>query len=175
MADSRRRRRPDKLDTRLLRLLRDHPREGLLEIARRLGVARGTAQARLDHMVSAGIVTDFGPSLSPRALGYPVEAFTVLEVEQLSRASISSVLTGIPELLEAHIITGPGDIWCRIAGRDHADLQRTVDRILAVPGVRRSTTVISLSTVVPHRVLPLAESLTADPDDSRDRDGPGGP
>jgi hypothetical protein len=37
----------DTLDARLIAALRRFPRVGLLEIARQLGVARGTVQARL--------------------------------------------------------------------------------------------------------------------------------
>ncbi|MEV4223471.1 Lrp/AsnC family transcriptional regulator [Nonomuraea sp. NPDC049725] len=146
----------DELDLRLLRLLAERPRAGLLEIARLLGVARGTVQARLDRLTADGVVTGFGPALSPAALGYPVQAFTTLEVEQAARAHISEALHAMPELLEAHIVTGPGDVWCRIAGRDNEHVQQVIDGMLAIPGVRRSTTVITLSTVVPHRVHPLA-------------------
>ncbi|MFF4410887.1 Lrp/AsnC family transcriptional regulator [Streptosporangium sp. NPDC001559] len=147
----------DELDRKVLHLIRERPRTGLLEISRLLGVARGTVQARLDRMVTDGVITDFGPNLSPRALGYPVQAFTTLEVEQVSRAEISAALTAIPEVLEAHIVTGPGDVWCRIAGRDHEHIQEVIDETLTIPGVRRSSTVITLSTVVPHRVQPLAD------------------
>ncbi|GGP89703.1 Lrp/AsnC family transcriptional regulator [Streptosporangium pseudovulgare] len=147
----------DDLDRRVLRLVRERPRTGLLEISRILGVARGTVQARLDRMVADGVIVDFGPNLSPRALGYPVQAFTTLEVEQVSRPDISAALEVIPEVMEAHIVTGPGDVWCRIAGHDHEHIQRVIDRMLGIPGVRRSSTVITLSTVVAHRVQPLAD------------------
>jgi DNA-binding Lrp family transcriptional regulator len=152
-----RRTRLDDLDRKVLHLIRERPRSGLLELARLLGVARGTVQARLDRMIADGVITDFGPNLSPGALGYPVQAFTTFEVEQVSRADISAALSAIPEVLEAHIVTGPGDVWCRVAGRDHEHIQEVIDRILAIPGVRRSSTVITLSTVVPHRVQPLAD------------------
>jgi DNA-binding Lrp family transcriptional regulator len=138
-------------------MVRERPRTGLLEIARLLGVARGTVQARLDRMTADGVIVDFGPTLSPAALGYPVQAFTTLEVEQTSRADISAALDTIPEVLEAYIVTGPGDVWCRVAGRDHEHIQQVIDRALAIPGVRRSSTVITLSTVVEHRTQPLAE------------------
>ncbi|AQZ66006.1 regulatory protein, AsnC/Lrp family [[Actinomadura] parvosata subsp. kistnae] len=145
----------DDLDRAVLRLIAERPRSGLLEIARLLGVARGTVQARLDRMTADGVITGFGPVLSPAALGHPVQAYTTLEVEQAARETISTTLEAIPELLEAHIVTGPGDLLCRVAARDHEHLRQVIDRMLAIPGVRRSTTVITLSTVVPHRVLPL--------------------
>ncbi|NUP75977.1 MAG: winged helix-turn-helix transcriptional regulator, partial [Nonomuraea sp.] len=59
-----RRRGLDDLDLRILRLVADRPRSGLLEIARLLGVARGTVQARLDRMTADGVITDYGPNLS---------------------------------------------------------------------------------------------------------------
>ena len=40
----------DDLDATLLRLFSEHPRIGVLEASRRLGVARGTVQARLDKL-----------------------------------------------------------------------------------------------------------------------------
>ena len=42
----------DDLDATLLHLLADQPRIGVLEASRRLGVARGTVQARLDKLVA---------------------------------------------------------------------------------------------------------------------------
>jgi hypothetical protein len=40
----------DALDGRLIELLMAEPRVGVLEASRRLGVARGTVQARLDRI-----------------------------------------------------------------------------------------------------------------------------
>ena len=44
----------DALDARLITLLTEEPRIGVLEASRRLGVARGTVQARLDRLQRAG-------------------------------------------------------------------------------------------------------------------------
>jgi len=62
----------DDLDGRLIDLFATDPRVGVLEASRRLGVARGTVQSRLDKLVSSGVITSWGPDLSPAALGYPV-------------------------------------------------------------------------------------------------------
>ena len=45
----------DDLDRSLLGLFADDPRIGVLEASRRLGVARGTVQARLDKLTAAGV------------------------------------------------------------------------------------------------------------------------
>lgn len=151
----------DDLDRRLIDLFAAEPRVGVLEASRRLGVARGTVQARLDKLEATGIVTGWGPNLSPAALGYPVTAFLTLEIRQEQRAggghdAVGSHLAAIPEVLEAHTITGAGDLMVRVVARSNTDLQRVIDTVLAHPGIVRSATVIALATQVSYRVLPLA-------------------
>ena len=108
---------------------------GVLEASRRLGVARGTVQARLDKLASSGVVTGWGPELSAEALGFPVTAFLTLEIRQGSASpgghdAVASHLASIPEVLEAYTITGAGDMWCRVVARTNADLQRVIDQVL---------------------------------------------
>ena len=147
----------DALDVRLLGLFTQQPRMGVLEASRRLGVARGTAQARLDKLVSSGVVTDWGPNLSPEALGFPVTAFLTLEIRQgAGHDTVAAHLAAIPEVLEAFTITGAGDMWARVVARSNTDLQRVIDVVLKNPAIVRSSTVITLATQVPYRVLPLA-------------------
>jgi DNA-binding Lrp family transcriptional regulator len=153
----------DSLDARLIALWRDEPRIGALEASRRLGVARGTVQARLDKLVERGIVSSFGPEVDPGALGYDVTAFVTLEISQARGADgMTEHLTGIPEVLEAHTITGTGDLLVRIVARSNADLQRVIDRIVSAEGIHRSASVIALKTQVPYRVLPLVEQAARD-------------
>jgi DNA-binding Lrp family transcriptional regulator len=151
----------DALDRRLIDLFSADPRVGVLEASRRVGVARGTVQARLDKLTSSGVITSWGPDLSPSALGYPVTAFLTLEIRQDELTggghdTVGAHLAAIPEVLEAHTITGAGDLMARVVARSNTDLQRVIDLVLANPAIVRSSTVIALATQVPYRVLPLA-------------------
>lgn len=151
----------DGLDRRVIELFADDPRIGVLEASRRLGVARGTVQARVDKLTSSGVITGWGPHLSPEALGYPVTAFLTLEIKQSSgHESVAAQLAGVPEVLEAYTITGAGDLWCRVVARTNADLQRVIDRVVSLTGVERASTVMALATQVPYRVLPLVRELS---------------
>ena len=47
---------------------------------------------------------------------------------------------------------------CRVVARSNADLQRVIDAIVSAEGVVRSSTLISLATQVPYRVLPLVRA-----------------
>jgi DNA-binding Lrp family transcriptional regulator len=146
----------DSLDTRLLELLVSEPRLGMLETSRRLGVARGTVQARVARLEREGVLRDWAPRLDPGRMGFPVLAFATLEVHQgRGHAAIAEHLASIPEVLEAHTTSGKGDLLCRVVARDHPDLQRVLDAVTATGLVSRTSTVISLTNEVPYRVAQL--------------------
>src|SRR4051794_8887209 len=108
----------DRLDAEIIALMRKEPRIGISEISRRLAVARGTVQARLEKMVSRGIITSFGPEIDPTRMGYPVLAFLFLELTQGELGEAIAHLRAIPEVLEAHATSGTHDLLCRVAAHD---------------------------------------------------------
>ena len=146
----------DALDARLLSLLAAEPRIGVLECARQLAVARGTVQARLEKLVVRGAIRGFGPDVSPAAIGYGVMSFVTLEISQrYGHSAVTAHLADIPEVLEAHTITGTGDLMCRIVARSNADLQRVIDQIVGYEGILRASTIIALAELIPYRIMPL--------------------
>jgi DNA-binding Lrp family transcriptional regulator len=148
----------DDLDARLIRSLRESPRVGLLEIARRLKVARGTVQARLAKLERSGVITGFGPEIDSAALGYAITAFMLIELAQGRLAEAVEAMQAMPEVLEADAISGPQDVICRIVARDTEHLQELVNELLRTPAIRRCTSYIVLSRQVPPRTLPLVDA-----------------
>jgi DNA-binding Lrp family transcriptional regulator len=149
----------DRLDAMLIELLTEEPRIGVLECSRRLGVARGTVQARLDKLLLRGVITGFGPQIAPDALGFGVTSFITLEISQRhGHDPVAAHLRGIPEVLEAYTITGASDLLCRIVARSNTDLQRVIDQIVAYEGITRASTIIALDELIGYRVLPLVAS-----------------
>lgn len=149
----------DALDTRILRLLMEQPRTSVREYARILGIARGTVQARIDRMEREGVITGTGPYLSPAALGHPVLAFVHIEVTQGHLDDVGDALAAVPEIIEAFSITGGGDLITRVAARDNGHLEDVIQRLIQLPGVVRTRTEMALRERVPHRLLPLVESV----------------
>jgi DNA-binding Lrp family transcriptional regulator len=149
----------DALDARLVTLLAEAPRIGVLECARRLGVARGTVQARLDRLAARGVVRGYGPDIVPSALGYGVTAFVTLEIRQrYGHDAVAGHLAEIPEVLEAHTITGSADLLCRIVARSNVDLQRVIDLVVSYDGIVRAATIIALAEQIAYRTLPLVRA-----------------
>jgi DNA-binding Lrp family transcriptional regulator len=149
----------DQLDARLIAELRAHPRLGLLEISRRLGVARGTVQARLRKLEGRGVVVGYGPEVDAAELGHPIQAFVMLELTQGRLAAAVEALDATPEVLEVDAVSGPQDLICRIAARDTEHLQEIVNSLLAAEGIQRSTSYIVLSRPIRPRVQPLVDAV----------------
>jgi DNA-binding Lrp family transcriptional regulator len=151
----------DDLDARIVAMFAAEPRVGVLECSRRLGVARGTVQARLDRLVQHGVIRSWAPQIDAAAMGYPVSAFCTLEIRQgRGHTPVVDHLSGIPEVLEAHTITGSGDLFIHIVARDNADLQRVIDAVVDDEHVVRANTAISLATRIPLRTLPLVRAAS---------------
>lgn len=152
----------DELDARLLIAMSRSPRAGVMQLARELQVARGTVQARLDKLQSRGVVTGFDPDLHLATLGYDVVAFVTLEIAQGRLDDVIEHLRNIPEVLEVHSTTGPGDLHCRVVARTNEHLQQVLGLVLEVSGIVRTATQIALTEQIRMRTLPIIEQLVAE-------------
>src|SRR3954471_743550 len=148
----------DQLDGRLIEALREDPRVGLLEIARRVGVARGTVQARLSKLEARGVITGYGPEVEPAAMGYPISAFVFVELNQGRLEEASEAARAVPEVLEVDAVSGQQDLICRVVARDTEHLQEIVNGLVASEAIQRCTSHIVLSRQVSPRTAPLLRS-----------------
>ncbi len=145
----------DELDQRLIELLASQPRLGVLEMSRRLEVARATVQSRLDKLLDSGVIGGFGPDIDPKAIGYDVTAFCTIEMTQGRISEVVEPLRSIPEVVEVHSVAGQGDLFIRIVARSNDHLMGVLERILQIPQVDRTSTAIALACQIPYRTIPL--------------------
>ena len=146
----------DELDARLIRLLSDEAGISIVECARRLGVARATAQSRLDKLRSRGVITSEAPSIDPAALGYPLRTYCIIQVRQtINHDVIAERLSRIPEMLDLDTITGDFDMMATVVSRSTVDLQRVLDLISNTDGILRVPTRLTLASHFRNRILPL--------------------
>lgn len=136
----------DDVDVRIIGLLRDEPHLPIAALARRAGIARNTASARLARLESSGVIVGYGPDLDPAAIGYGVTAFTTLRITQGTADRIVDHLSTIPEVLEVHAVIGGGDLMCRVVARANDHLHEVLQAMLAIDHIERTETVLVLDT-----------------------------
>lgn len=151
-----------KAELELLRLMVEAPRVGVREWARRLGIARGTAQARIERLQDRGVITAYRPHVSPGGLGFPVMAYVHVYVTQGQVDTTFEQLATIPELVEACSLAGDADLLCRVVARDNEHLEKVLQRVIGVHGVQRTRSEIVLNRRIEPRVTALLDQLISE-------------
>lgn len=147
----------DHVDLELLAALSTDPRATVVALAERLGLSRNTVQARMSRLERAGVFLSYERALSSSALGFPIEAFVNVMVRQAELPRITAELQRVPEVVQAHGLSGQVDLLVRVACRDTQHLFDTDARILAIEGVERTETSLAMGEVIGYRVTPLME------------------
>lgn len=146
----------DATDARILRALAEDPRRTVVALAQELGLSRNTVQARLARLEQHAFLP-FDRRINPASLGYPLLCFITVHVQQRLLAEITAAIAQIPEVLEGHGLTGTADLLLRVVALDAEDLFRINGKILAVDGVERTDTALSMGELIPFRMDPLLE------------------
>jgi DNA-binding Lrp family transcriptional regulator len=135
----------DELDRRLIELLRADGRMPAVTLARRLGVARGTVQNRIDRLLQSGVLLGFSVRLRSDAETGLIRALTSLEIRSGDPKAVLSALKRIPEARRIHSTNGRWDMVVEVNAGDLASLDRAIGDIRAIRGVSHSETSILLS------------------------------
>lgn len=153
----------DQLDVALITLISEHPGTSVVECARRLGVARATAQSRLDRLRRTGVIASEAPTIDPVALGYPLRTFCTIQIRQsIGHQRVAEGLARIPEVVDLHTVTGDSDMMATIVSRSTEDMQRVLDLMSGTEGVARTFTRLTLENHFRDRTLPLVQHAIDD-------------
>jgi len=148
----------DGLDAKLLLELIEQPDATTVALAQRLEVSRNTVQARLQKLSQASLES-FERRISPRAIGYDVEAFMNASIRQGYDKQTMKALAEIPEVLEIFATTGDADLRLTVTARSTDDLYRVNRLILDIPGIVRTSTSVVLREFLAYRTKPLLERI----------------
>jgi len=146
------------IDRALLGLLAQTPRITSVALATQLGLSRNTVQARLGRLARGGAFRSYERSFSPAALGFPLQAFVSIWVQQNKLDEIVQALSEIPEVLQAFGLSGQVDILALVACEDAHHLFGLDARILAIDGIERAETALVMDEVIPYRVMKLVDA-----------------
>ncbi|CAO4143817.1 Lrp/AsnC family transcriptional regulator [Methylorubrum aminovorans] len=134
----------DAIDRRLIALLRTDARMPLAKLAAALGITRATARARLDRLLTTGVITGFTVTVrNPEPGG--VRAVTLIEVDGRHAESVIRRLSGLPEIRALHTTNGRWDIVAEIEVPTLGDFDTLLRTIRQFEGIANSETSILLA------------------------------
>jgi len=141
----------DETDEKLLALLSGNSRAPVATLARKLGLARSTVQARIDRLETKGVIAGYALRLGDGAAREVIRATVLLTLEPRATATVLTRLKAMRQIEAAHTASGRFDLLVTLATRSTAELDDTLDRIGEIDGVRGSESLIHLSTKIDRR------------------------
>lgn len=149
----------DKVDLAILRELQEDGRLSLGRLGQRVGLTAAPVQRRLRALEREGWITRYVALVDARRVRRTFEVFleVALEVESGQAMQLfEEGIRGLPEVTECHRITGAYHYLLKVVTRDaEAFALFYVQRLLAIPGVLRTTRRVSLAKVKDTTALPL--------------------
>ncbi|WP_424360311.1 Lrp/AsnC family transcriptional regulator [Methylocystis parvus] len=135
----------DDLDHRLIAALRVDGRASLSELAKKLGVSRGTVQNRLDRLVAADVILGFTVRLKDGAQSDRIRAIMMIEVAGKSTRKVVHALRGLPQIHALHSTNGAFDLIAEIEVENLVEFDRVLSSVRSIEGVARSETNLLLA------------------------------
>ena len=138
----------DAIDRKILKYLIKNARMPFLEIARECGISGAAIRDASGVILGSRLIVD------PKMMGFDVCAHISITLKdpQLLKQTVEQ-LKEIPEIVEAHFITGSGNILVKLYCVDNEHLMRTIfDGILRIQGVASTETQISLQEAFQRQV-----------------------
>ena len=141
-------------DARILDVLQRDGRIPYAELGSEVGMSGPSAHERVKKLEARGVITGYAATVSPRAVGFDILAFTwVTQAPGTVARDLSDAFAAIPEIEECHHITGEADYLIKVRARDTRDLERVLRQVQLTADVFSTETDVVFSSGFERRPL----------------------
>lgn len=149
----------DGFDLKLLAVLQENAALTNHEIGQRISLSASQVSRRRQRLEQDRVIRRYRADLSPDLLGLTVTAFVGVTLGAHSRENARKfrlMVTAMPEVQEAHTLTGDVDYMLKVVVRDLKALSRIInDELLPHDAVQNVRSSIAMETLKDDNLLPL--------------------
>jgi DNA-binding Lrp family transcriptional regulator len=139
----------DRVDRRILELLRDDGRLPVAALAERAGISRANAYTRLERLRGEGVIRGFAAQVDSGRLGLGIAALVLISGRQPAWRALREQLLHMPEIEYCAFTTGEYDALALVRVPDVETLRDVIlERLQSSPAVRATQTIFVLDEVV---------------------------
>ncbi|WP_211462009.1 Lrp/AsnC family transcriptional regulator [Collimonas silvisoli] len=139
----------DKLDWRILEALQSNARITNTELGKQVGLSQPAITARIKRLEEHGVIEAYTARINPRLVGRDISAFIRIRTSHAQIAHCLSAFEAIPEIIEAHRITGEDCFVVRVVAEHMTQLEATIDALAKFGPV---TTSVVLASYPPKKI-----------------------
>lgn len=146
----------DNIDIKILRLLQKNSRITASQIGSIINLSIPAVSDRLKKLDAAGVIDQYTTIVNAKKFNktLTVIMFVSLESPKFIEKFVDVVQVE-DEILECHYLAGDFDYSLKIVTETTITLENILNRIKSVPGVQKTTTMVTLSTIKnKHSIVP---------------------
>jgi Lrp/AsnC family transcriptional regulator, leucine-responsive regulatory protein len=141
----------DRFDEAILRILSTEGRVSATELARRIGLSKSPAQARIKRLEESGVITGYRALLDPIRMGQAHVAFVEVRLSDTREAALQAfnkAVLAVPEVEQCHMIASRFDYLLKVRTSDIQDYRRVLaERISGLPHVASTSTYVAMEAI----------------------------
>ena len=143
--------RMDRLDRKILSVLQGNARASLQDIGAAVGLSPSPCWGRIKKMEESGVIEGYTVRLNAQALDLGDTVLVQVTLDSHSDNTLEKfgeVLASIPEVVEAHLVSGDYDYLLRVVVKDTRDYERLLrEKLYKIKGIRHSRSSFVLRTL----------------------------
>jgi Transcriptional regulators len=138
----------DTIDSKILEVLQENSRVSISDLSKQVNLSLSAVSERLKKLEASNIIEKYTVILDSKALGQELTVLMNLSLENPRDTGEFFEMVGKEgEILECHYVTGEYDYILRITTKNTATLEALMNRIKAIPGIKRTQTNVVLSSL----------------------------
>lgn len=143
----------DPIDRKIIEALAEDSRLAIKTLAARVGLSAPSVSERIRRLEERGVVTGFGLTIDPAALGYLLQAIVRIRPLPGKLHIVQKLIADIPQIVECDKMTGEDCFFARLHVRSIGQLDDLLD---AIADKAETNTAIVKSQPVTRRLPPLS-------------------
>ncbi|SDH96428.1 Lrp/AsnC family transcriptional regulator [Propionivibrio dicarboxylicus] len=149
----------DDIDRKILRLLAQDGRISNQRLAEQVNLSSTPCWNRVKALEEMGIISGYAAILDQRALGMPDIVIIEVTLDHHDEGILNrfgEALSGLPEVMEAYLVTGDYDYLIKVAVTGTEGYERFLrQKLYKLPGIRHSRSTFALRCLKRiHSVVP---------------------
>jgi len=152
----------DPVDARLLDLLQRDGKQSFAKLAEHVRLCAAAVHERVRKLETAGVIVGYRAIVDPAAVGLGVTGFVGVTVEGADElTAFVAAMSASGHVQEMHHVTGDHTLLLKVRTWSTASLELLLNDMTRLDGVRRTQTMVVLSTREDRTALPVAANAPA--------------
>jgi len=129
-----------------------------VELSERIHLSPPQTMRRVRSLEERGLIRRYTALVSPQSIGLDVMAFVMLTLDREHARNVRDMertVKNFPEIIECHTVSGDFDYILKVVASDLKSLSLFLtDRLMQVPGVASTRSMICMEEIKPQSGLP---------------------